>query len=529
MRADRLDNGNTLVLGGENAEEFNKDGNRVWWFSDNEINSRIALDRSLEGAQLGDSIERLTSGNTLIAISHPSAYAIEVTPERYISAIYLKNENGVSGPETVAGFDKLSSGDTLLAVNGHPVHGSSIMLVDDADMGRFERRPRGDNGYQAIRSIRETESGSRFLYAAWELNEVVEFDTTKGGAVQTLMLNSRPYNAEQIGIFNQPGKDRNLTPQTVIESGPSGTIENDDPYFSWSGSDPDGTVVGYYYQLDNGQRQFTTSSSQSFYNIGYGSHTLRVWAKDNYGAFDPTPDERSFYSKEPAPPPSEPPPIVKITSPSDGAVVDVRVITVSGTIQQFSGNSATLVVNGDRVQTIDVSNGSFSATVILTSGKNTIRVSATNKGGTRSHEITVTSTTKPTKLWVQLTWEEDQSDVDLYTTEPTGDAAWYHHKQNPSGGFLDVDNTKGYGPEHYYISTEEGHTVHEGDYVIRVHYFKSHGHSGPIHARVIVYKNERFYNEYTFPIQKDNSDATGPGNWDKDPDSWHYVDSIQLP
>lgn len=204
-------------------------------------------------------------------------------------------------------------------------------------------------------------------------------------------------------------------------------------------------------------------------------------------------------------------------------------ITVSGAIQNFSGNSAALIVNDDRKQTIAVSNGSFSATVILTSGTNTIRVEATNRSGTRSDQITVTSNVKATKLWVQLTWEEDQSDVDLYTTEPTGDTAWFDHKQNPSGGFLDVDNTEGYGPEYYYISSEDRHTVHEGDYVIRVHYFKSHGHAGPIHAHVVVYKNERFYNEYSFTIGKDNPDASGPGKWDKDPNSWHYVDSIRLP
>lgn len=49
---------------------------------------------------------------------------------------------------------------------------------------------------------------------------------------------------------------------------------------------------------------------------------------------------------------------------------------------------------------------------------------------------------------VTLTWPTT-GDVDLHTFEPNGRHVYYGAKQG-NFGFLDVDNTSGYGPEHYY-------------------------------------------------------------------------------
>lgn len=51
---------------------------------------------------------------------------------------------------------------------------------------------------------------------------------------------------------------------------------------------------------------------------------------------------------------------------------------------------------------------------------------------------------------INLTWD-GSGDVDLHTYEPNGQHVYYRH---PSGttGYLDIDNTDGFGPEHYYAS-----------------------------------------------------------------------------
>lgn len=49
-----------------------------------------------------------------------------------------------------------------------------------------------------------------------------------------------------------------------------------------------------------------------------------------------------------------------------------------------------------------------------------------------------------------LTWN-GTGDVDLHTYEPNGAHVFYSRKQGTTG-YLDVDNTRGFGPEHYYAS-----------------------------------------------------------------------------
>ena len=52
----------------------------------------------------------------------------------------------------------------------------------------------------------------------------------------------------------------------------------------------------------------------------------------------------------------------------------------------------------------------------------------------------------------QLTWD-GKGDADLHVTEPSGEHVYYSNKQG-SSGYLDVDNTREYGPEHYFSSCD---------------------------------------------------------------------------
>ena len=69
-------------------------------------------------------------------------------------------------------------------------------------------------------------------------------------------------------------------------------------------------------------------------------------------------------------------------------------------------------------------------------------------------------------ITVTLTWGA-QPDVDLHVFEPTGDHVFY---ANPFGsvGFLDVDDTSGFGPEHYFAECVD---LVPGTYAVGVNYY----------------------------------------------------------
>lgn len=76
----------------------------------------------------------------------------------------------------------------------------------------------------------------------------------------------------------------NQAPTVSITSGPSGTIITNQATFNWSGSDSDGSISGYYYDLDDSTPDtWTSSTTKTFYGLSNGSHTFYVQAKDNDG------------------------------------------------------------------------------------------------------------------------------------------------------------------------------------------------------------------------------------------------------
>ncbi len=52
---------------------------------------------------------------------------------------------------------------------------------------------------------------------------------------------------------------------------------------------------------------------------------------------------------------------------------------------------------------------------------------------------------------VVLGWDTDQTDIDLWVTEPSGEKCFYSHNRTVIGGFMSRDFTQGYGPEAYFV------------------------------------------------------------------------------
>ena len=84
-------------------------------------------------------------------------------------------------------------------------------------------------------------------------------------------------------------------------------------------------------------------------------------------------------------------------------------------------------------------------------------------------------------LRVSLSWDADNSDIDLWVTDPSGEETYYGQNRSKSGGHVSYDFTQGYGPEVYSIARPL-----PGTYRVRAHYFGDRRQSltGPITVQV---------------------------------------------
>ena len=100
----------------------------------------------------------------------------------------------------------------------------------------------------------------------------------------------------------------------------------------------------------------------------------------------------------------------------------------------------------------------------------------------------------PVKLRIVMSWDADETDIDIHVLEPNGEEAYYGHRRTSEGGFVSEDVTTGYGPEEYLKKDLE-----RGVYKICSNYFASHQTSltGAATITVCVYtdwgtKDEKF-------------------------------------
>ena len=75
----------------------------------------------------------------------------------------------------------------------------------------------------------------------------------------------------------------------------------------------------------------------------------------------------------------------------------------------------------------------------------------------------------PLQLRIMMSWDVDETDVDLHVLEPDGEEAYYGHRRTSTGGFVSEDVTTGYGPEEYLRKAAD-----KGVYKVLANYFASH-------------------------------------------------------
>ena len=91
--------------------------------------------------------------------------------------------------------------------------------------------------------------------------------------------------------------------------------------------------------------------------------------------------------------------------------------------------------------------------------------------------------TQTSDLRVTISWNTDNTDVDLWVIEPDGTKCFYQNRKTQSGGELSEDMTQGYGPERYRVAKAA-----KGTYRIMVHYYAANPNllAGESHVNVVV-------------------------------------------
>lgn len=120
--------------------------------------------------------------------------------------------------------------------------------------------------------------------------------------------------------------------------------------------------------------------------MGDGSHTVTVDATDNDGNAA-TQQETTFTVDTIAP-------ALNVTSPANGSITNTATAVVTGTTNDATSSPVTvsILLNGADQGAVTVeSNGSFSKTITLAEGSNTIAVTSTDQAG-KSTTVTITVT-----------------------------------------------------------------------------------------------------------------------------------------
>jgi hypothetical protein len=106
--------------------------------------------------------------------------------------------------------------------------------------------------------------------------------------------------------------------------------------------------------------------------------------------------------------------------------------------------------------------------------------------GSNTREMPVLQAMGTGQIQIALIWT-GAPDVDLYVYAPNGEVLSYQNKSVPSGGFLDRDDTDGFGPEN--IAWPPGRAP-KGEYKIAVQLFNGDSANFTVYALINGQKKE---------------------------------------
>ncbi len=185
---------------------------------------------------------------------------------------------------------------------------------------------------------------------------------------------------------------------------------------------------------------------------------------------------------------------VTITSPASGTQTADNQTPVSASVVNneptVTLTRAGFAVNGV-IQETALSGTTFSTTAVLKTGDNSIIAGVADTNGQiyQSTPITVKSTALNNTYHARISWDKNDTDVDLHFSWSGGSECYYSNKtptwvSAATSPRLDVDNRSGYGPENITIGGLPG----AGTFKIFVKYYSDHG-KGPTTVSAAIYEN----------------------------------------
>ena len=203
--------------------------------------------------------------------------------------------------------------------------------------------------------------------------------------------------------------------------------------------------------------------------------------------------------------------VIHITSHTNGQEVASRDTVLSGTVEsgEILIEELTVFVGSKPFQTNLPESGEFDIEIPIELGTNHLtfitKGHVVNQGlqtipnDMQGVDFTLKGVFDTAVVLVTLTWDKNDTDVDLYAIDPTGDYSCYYNKTTADGGELDIDIITGFGPEHWTLTT--GDTVrYDQDYRIRLHYFSDHGNGATnYYVNILLYEGTQYEVEYNYP------------------------------
>jgi hypothetical protein len=175
-----------------------------------------------------------------------------------------------------------------------------------------------------------------------------------------------------------------------------------------------------------------------------------------------------------------PRPTIEIVSPEAGAVTDVTrspVVVIRGSIRSRTPLRAAFLIQNSIPRNIRVrEDGTFEQPAILMTEEDTFQVEALDTAGQAGTSVVRLAPARgaPDRpLMAILHWDEDDVDLDLHVTDPSGNHTYFDAVdplEAPGAvpeGKLWIDNRKGYGPEVFSLEMDA-----PGEYTLSAEYYR---------------------------------------------------------
>ncbi|CBL45961.1 Hypothetical protein HDN1F_23780 [gamma proteobacterium HdN1] len=127
---------------------------------------------------------------------------------------------------------------------------------------------------------------------------------------------------------------------------------------------------------------------------------------------------------------------------------------------------AILIVNGIGMPLRVGEDGRFDRPYTFPTGENSVEVRAADGRTARTQFYDTGGGATPPRLRIVMSWDSNNTDLDLHVVTPNGEHAWYGGRVLKDGSALDVDVTTGYGPEIFSSPAPQS-----GPYLVYVNYY----------------------------------------------------------